>query len=650
LLYGHLRGGFVLLLEYVSDAIIAVDVADRIVLVNSGAEALFGYSRRELTGQPLERILPVGTSRDPGWSRDQRPDITGSGIEARGRRSDGTVFNAEISFATTEDDESIVRWVAVRDTTPSTHAEAKFRGLLEAAPDAIVCVDTDGTIALVNAQAEALFGYTRGELFGRPVELLVPDAHRSLHVEQRQRFARAPRTRPMGVGLELAGRRKDGSVFPAEISLASITTGEGTLITAAIRDVTDRIEAERERDRLRAEDEQHRLAARLEQSQRLESLGQLAGGVAHDFNNLIAAILSYASFVSAELARDLEAAGARSERVQGLLDDVDQITQAAQRAARLTHQLLAFGRRDFVNPEVLDLNATVADVETLLRRTLGEHVTLATSCETGLDAVRADRGQIEQVLVNLAVNARDAMPSGGTLAIDTANLAVDDEYAALHPGLRAGPYVRLRVSDTGTGMDAEVRQRAFEPFFTTKPKGEGTGLGLATVYGIVSQAGGRVDLYSEPGMGTTIAILLPTVDEPVSEASRPAGVAAGGDETILVVEDEDAVREVTRRSLAAFGYRVLVATGGRQALKIVEAEGGHIDLLLTDVVMPEMTGRELAERVSRRCPGIRVLYMSGYAEPLVTAHGDLDPTARLVPKPFTTSILLGAVRDRLDAG
>ena len=525
-------------------------------------------------------------------------------------------------------------------------SDTVVRGLLDAAPDAILCVDADGRIAIANAQAERLFGYSEEELVGAPVELLVPPQLRDTHVRHRAAYLHDPRPRPMGAGMQLAGRRKDGSEFPAEISLSALDTAQGVLVSAAVRDVTDRLEVIAERDRLEAVAERERLELQLEQSQRLESLGQLAGGVAHDFNNLLGVILNYAAFVSEGLDA---AANADTTHWDAVRADVDQIVRAAERAADLTRQLLAFARREVVRPQVLDMNEVISGVEQLLVRTLGEHVELSTLLGRDLWPVMADPGRIEQVLVNLAVNARDAMGDGGTLRIDTENVVTDETYAARHPGLAPRRYVRLRVSDTGEGMDSATRARAFEPFYTTKASGQGTGLGLATVYGIITQAGGHVHIYSEPGLGSTITALLPTTDEALAHAHAPSTSPVGrGGETVLLVEDEDPLREVTCRVLTRSGYRVLSAANGPEALEVARA-AGPIDLLLTDVVMPQMAGPQLAELLVAERPGLRVVFMSGYAQPVLAAQGGLEPGVRLVEKPFSGPVLLEQVRSVLDA-
>jgi two-component system, cell cycle sensor histidine kinase and response regulator CckA len=760
---------FVGLLEAAPDAMVCVDHAGTIVLVNAQAERLFGYRRDELAGQPVEMLVPdAARAAHPGhragYAADPQPRPMGAGMELAGQRKDGSTFPAEISLSAVGAGEDILITAAVRDVTEahraheaaarlasiirSSHdavisktldqvvtswnpaaqrlygytaeemigrpvwalfpeaererektrlaavvrgerveehqanrvrkdgslvavsltlspitdragtvigissiardlserqrADARFAGLLEAAPDAMVCVGATGRIALVNAQAERLFGYHRDEMVGRPVEMLVPEAVRKVHPGHRAAYVADPRPRPMGAGIELAGRRKDGTTFPAEISLSAIDTDEGILVTAAVRDVTERTEIQAERERLKTQAERDRLERQLQQSQRLESLGQLAGGVAHDFNNLLSVITNYVAFVAEEVKHP----GRGSS--ESVLSDLEQVQLAAERASALTHQLLAFARREVVQPRVLSLNEVVTGVMELLRRTLGEHVPVIPDLSDDLDLVLADPGQLEQILVNLAVNARDAMTGGGTLTIETSNVDVDDTYAASRADLAPGRYAALKVSDNGPGMPREVLDRAFEPFFTTKPKGEGTGLGLATIYGIVTQAGGNVRIYSEPGLGTTVTVLLPVTDQARPADDRhTAEVQGGSDEVLLLVEDEAALREVTRRILARNGYEVIVASDGQEAIEAASHYEGHIDGLVTDVVMPGIQGRELADRIREIQPGIRILFMSGYTQGILGAQGVLEPGVNLIEKPFNETALLKKVREVL---
>jgi PAS domain S-box-containing protein len=511
---------------------------------------------------------------------------------------------------------------------------AQANGLLEAAPEAMVCVRPDGSIALANAQAAALFGYDRDELLGQCVAVLVPEA------------AALDPSRPSPRERYVMATRRDGSTFPADVSLSAVETPDGVLISGVVRDMTQILAAQAEREQLLAQAERDRLEGMMHQSQRLESLGQLAGGIAHDFNNLLAAIRSYNSFVGKEVA--LAAVQKDGDRWLAVRDDVAEIDKATKRAARLTQQLLAFARRDVARPQVLDLNQIVREVEVLLRRTIGDHVELETRLDRDLCHVRADPGQIEQVLVNLAVNARDAMPDGGRLTIETATVDVDDASTA-SIGLAAGRYARLRVIDEGSGMDRATMDHIFEPFFTTKTAGKGTGLGMATVYGIVSQAGGHTTVESEVGAGTTVTALLPATDEPLQEpAARSRPIAAGKGEAILLVEDDRAMREAARRILTAGGYQVVAAANGPEA---IEAAGGHdgaLALLLTDVNMPVMPGREVAERIKAISPDIEVVFMSGYTAGMVGSTKGVDPGVVLIEKPFDPPVLLETIRRVLD--
>jgi len=533
-------------------------------------------------------------------------------------------------------------------------AEVSFRGLFDSSPIATLTVAADGSILMVNALAERMFGYSAGELAGQPVEMVVPAGFPGGNAADRVGSGAGPQSAPSGSGMMLSAARKDGHEFPVEISLGSLQTEHGAVVSAAILDITGRLAEQAERDRLRAEAERERHERRLQQSQRLESLGQLVGGVAHDFNNMMNVIGGYADFIVEEVT----GLAAEDKRLDGVLADVEQVRGAADRAAQLTRQLLIFARRDVVHLDVLDVNKVIRGVEQLLRRTLGEQVALIINPARGLWQVKADAGQLEQVLVNLAVNSRDAMPGGGNLMIETGNVDADEEYAASRPGMVPGRYVRLRVSDTGTGMDSAVLARVFEPFYSTKPKGEGTGLGLATVYGIVTQAGGYAQIYSEPGLGTTVSALLPAVGALAVAAERTAAAAgqvtvapvSGGGQTILLVEDEESLREMADRILTRNGYQVCSAVTPADAVRQAGDLQQHIDLLLTDVVMPEMMGNEVAARVRILRPSLPVLFMSGYAQQVLDTQGALDPHVDLLEKPFSAATLLTRVRQAIVNG
>jgi hypothetical protein len=628
------------------DAVVGKNLDQVVTSWNPGAERLYGYTAEEMIGQHIAGVLSAEDRE-----REVRLHImvaAGKQVEhyqARRVRKDGTLVTVALTLSPIADDRGVIIGVSTvgRDVTEQRRAQDRFTGLLEAAPDAMVCAGRDGRIALVNAQAERLFGYTRDELIGQPMEILVPDDARDSHPGHRAGYMADPQPRPMGAGMQLAGRRRDGTTFPAEISLSAIDTEEGILVTAAVRDVSERLENQAERERLLTQAERDRLERQLHQSQRLESLGQLAGGVAHDFNNLLGVISNYAAFASEQLASEQA-----TLNLADIRDDISQVEQAAERAASLTHQLLAFARQEVIQPRALNLSDVVNGVEQLLLRTLGEHVELITDLAGQLCPVLADPGQIEQVLVNLAVNARDAMPQGGKLTIQTV-MADVGEPAATQLSLEPGRYVTLKVSDTGTGIPPHILDRVCEPFFSTKPKGEGSGLGLATVYGIITQAGGQLQIFSEAGLGTTCTAYLPATTQSAT-VSTPAADAAqrGHGELVLVVEDEPAMREVTRRILARSGYQVTAVAGGREALAALTHRLDHVELLLTDVIMPHMQGKELASKVLALHPRTRVVFMSGYTQGLLSAQGVLEPGVHLIEKPFSEISLLAKLHEVLN--
>ena len=921
---------FEALLESAPDAILLVDARARIVLVNRRTEELFGYDRAELIGREVEALVPerfrrVHVGHRDGYIHEPRTRPMGAGLDLDGRRKDGSEFPVEISLSPLRLDEETLVITIVRDVSERKAAEMRFRTLLESAPDAILLVDEVGEIALVNRRTEELFGYPAEELLGQRVEALVPERFRGAHGHHRAVYVRAPKTRPMGAGLELFGRRKDGSEFPVEISLSPITSGDQTLVTTIIRDISERKAAETERlelaraqaakveaetaasrlrslqavteaalghltldellaavlepvqeslaseaatillldetrgalvarasigleseveaavavpigsgiagriaaeraagifdsleqavspmlrasgfrslvgaplllggdllgvieagtapprrftdddaqllqlfaDRIalaigqarlyeaerqahaaaeaaqarlgeimgdldaivweadtperprftfvggRAEEllgypltrwttEEHfwstlihpddrerarllsaeaaavrrdheleyrvqaadgrlvwvrdivrvsapdgaagvrlrgmmvdvtqrrELEGRLLQSQKMEAVGQLAGGIAHDFNNLVTIISGFAKLLAARL--DDEQARA----------ELAEIEAAAARAAALTGQLLAFSRRGPHTSELFDVSELVSGIEKMLRRVIGEDIELTIRPSPEPLRIEADRGQLEQALVNLVVNASDAMPRGGSICISTSATELTDEAAA-RVELSPGHYVQLSVTDTGVGMSKETMDRIFEPFFTTKPAGEGTGLGLATVFGIVEQAGGRTTVASEVGRGSEFSLYLPAAP---AEVERDEQWAA----TILLAEDEPALRKLARLILEQEQYRVLEAKNGREALEIAERLDAPIDVLLTDVVMPELNGPDLVARLRAVRPDLSVIYMSGYADSRLAGRGISEEGASIVRKPFDAEELQETVRRTL---
>jgi len=526
-------------------------------------------------------------------------------------------------------------------------AEENLRRLFDLAPDAIIGVARDGSIVMANARALRTFGCAGRHLVGRGVETLVPEDRRADLLADTERYLAGERSQSAWDGTTTTALRGDGTTFPGEIRLSRLPTDDGSLVIVAVRDVTDRVAMEAERERLRAATDEERLRRRLRQSQGLESLGQLVGGVAHDFNNLLGIISGYAEFA----AEQMKPLAAEDARLQPLLEDIEQVQAAAQQAIRVTRQLLTFAKSKTANREVLDLNQLVRGSGELLRRSLGERIELVIEARDDLWPVEADRGQLEQVLVNLAVNARDAMPDGGRLTITAGNAEVDTEYAGRRPGLKPGRYARLAVADNGTGMDAATIERVFEPFFSTKPRGRGTGLGLATVYGIVSGLDGAIDIYSTPGLGTTMNVLLPATGQAVTAVpapAPPAEEARGRGEVILLVEDEQGLRTMAGRILARNGYLVREAAGGAGAIRLAGDPSERIDLLLTDMVMPGMSGHEVVERVRAVRPGVPVLFMTGYAQQVLDFHGIYQAELDILQKPFTAAALLARVRRVLD--
>ena len=504
-------------------------------------------------------------------------------------------------------------------------SERRFRALVEESWDAIALFAADGTITYGSPATTRLLGYDLTEFVGRnAMEFIHPDDRAPVLLRLEEVTAR-PRS-----SLHIAARvqHKNGTWRYLEGVLTNLLDDPSVAaIVNNYRDVTDR----------RILEEQIML------SQKMEAIGRLAGGVAHDFNNILTAIGGYADLLMADFAPDDKRRG-----------DIEEIHRATQRAASLTQQLLAFSRRQVMQPKVISLNALIPDIEKMLRRLIGEDILFATVLHPRVGNVRADPGQLEQVIVNLAVNARDAMPApnGGRLTIETRNVELDELYAADHPGVTPGRYVMLAVTDTGVGMDEETKSRIFEPFFTTKARGKGSGLGLATVYGIVRQTGGHIWPYSEPGTGTTMRVYLPRVDDPadpIEHSSEAPPESLRGSETILLVEDEAPVRSVTRQLLERNGYTVLEAADGRTALSLINGEQDrvHVDLLLTDVIMPGMSGRELADQMKARRPQLRVLFMSGYTDDAVVRHGMLEPGLAYLEKPFRPPVLLRKVREVL---
>ena len=630
-LAGHIR----LLLESTGEGIYGLDHEGRCTFINRAGAAMLGYTPDELLGREMHPVIhfhrPGGTPYPSHECPIHVAFREGRGVRVEDElfwRKDGTAF--PVSYTSYPAAEGGFRGAVVtfQDVTGRKEAEAALRlrdRAIRAVAQGILITDAtqpDNPIIYASPGFEQLTGYTASEVVGRNC-----------------RFLQSPETDPEAVDrvraavrngepcvAELLNRRKDGSVFWNELSVSPVRdeTGHLTHFVGVQADVTGR----------------RRLEEQYRQAQKMEAVGQLASGIAHDFNNLLTVINGYSALLLQSILPD--------DPVRG---EVAEIHRAGERAAGLTRQLLAFSRRQVLAPRVLDLNAVAADTERMLHRLIGEDIRLVTVPGPGLWMVSADPGQVEQVLLNLAVNARDAMPTGGRLTIETRNVELDDEHVRAHPGARPGPHVLLAISDTGSGMTDEVKARIFEPFFTTKALGRGTGLGLATVYGIVTQSGGHIAVDSEVGVGTTFNLYLPRVES--SEAGpKVAGAlsARPGAETVLLVEDDPGVRALNRRILERCGYTVLEASDGDEAVRAAAGHAGPIHLLLTDVVMPGDGGRVVAERLVELRPELKVLYASGYTDDAVVRHGILSETMNFLQKPFTPAALAHVVREVLDRG
>ena len=503
-------------------------------------------------------------------------------------------------------------------------SEGRLAAIVRGALDAHISMDDRGTIVTWNPQAETIFGWPAGEVIGRHVaDVIVPPLQRDAHRHGLQHFLETGEGPILNRRLELVALRRDGTEVAVELAVAPIRLGQSWIFSAFIRDISER----------------NQLEQQLRQSQKMEAVGRLAGGIAHDFNNLLTAIFGYADL----LAEDLPPGSAAQA-------DVTEIRTAATRASALTRQLLAFSRQQVLQPVVLNLNDVVGDLQNMLQRMLGEDVELQAHFAADLGNTRADQGQIEQVLLNLVVNARDAMPTGGKLTIETGNVALDEHYAQTHRPVVPGRYVMVAVSDTGVGIDPATQTRIFEPFFTTKEAGKGTGLGLATAYGIVKQSGGYIWVYSEVGRGATFKIYLPRVDAPTDVVAAPPELGTvAGTETVLLAEDDPLLLPLARDVLKRLGYTVLEARTPADAMAVAQAHNGIIHLLVSDVVMPGESGLQLARRLLEVRPNLRVLYISGYSDEAIVRHGLLDPGTTFLQKPFSPAALARKVRELLDA-
>ena len=623
----HLRfGGVVQISE---DAIMTIDERQNITLFNPGAEKIFGYAAADVLGKSINMLLPeqfreMHTAHLKAFANSPdalRPMSRRGGIY--GLRKDGNQFPAEASISKFEIGTMKIMTVRLRDITERVAAEHTLRQLaaiVESSEDAIIGEDLDGVIRSWNPGAEQMYGYTSAEVLAKSARILLPPGSVDEVAANVHRASEGEST-----NYDTVRMRKDGKHIKVALTVSPIRDSNGAVVGASTiaRDITER----------------WRLEQQLHQSQKMEAVGRLAGGVAHDFNNLLGVIVGYAYLV--------HTSGSSSDQIRNA---GQQIIDAAEKAGALTRQLLAFGCKQIMIPQVIDVGEITAGLGKMIPRVLGEDVDVRILQGEGLKHVKADPSQLEQIIMNLVVNARDAMPNGGKLTIETSNVYFD-EAEALHHSVTAGDYILLAVSDTGEGMSDETRAHIFEPFFTTKEVGKGTGLGLATVYGIVSQSHGHIWVYSELGHGTTFKIYLPATTAPVATAPQMAHrqeLTVCGTETLLLVEDQGPLRELLTQVLRDKGYKVLSANGGPDALQQMAKQDSPVHLLITDVIMSEMRGDKVAEALTGRYPNMRVIYMSGHTDNALIHNGSLPDDIVFLQKPFTPDAMLRLIREVLD--
>jgi hypothetical protein len=616
-----------LLIEGAQDyAIYMLDAKGTIITWNLGAERMMGYTAEEIIGQNVSRFYSATDIANAVPARELQLAIANGRLEDEGWRvrKDESRFWANGVLSALMDGSKVRGFSkVVRDVTERRQTEELLRSVLYNALDGIASIDAEGRIQSFNRAGERLFGYPAAEVIGQNIRLLLPESSPGALDGYFGDTMLTGESMVIGVGAELRGRRKDGAMFPLEMAVTEFRLDNERHFTAVLRDLTG----------------QNKLQEQLRQSQKLEAFGQLAGGVAHDFNNLLTVIAGDSESLLAELGPD-----------DPHRDLVSDIRDAGTRATSLTRQLLAFSRRQVLEPKVVDINEVLSNTSNMLRRLIGEDIVLSSALDPHPAPVRVDPGQIEQVILNLAVNARDAMPLGGKLTVETHNVNWTEPPVGADADWRPGQYVMFSMTDTGVGMTREIKARIFEPFFTTKGQGKGTGLGLATVFGIIKQSEGFINVYSEPGIGTSFKIFLPAIAPrtPLSGARSASPLASGGSETILLVEDEESVRRVAKRILSSRGYKVIEACNGQEALKAIDLHNDPIHMVITDVVMPEMSGRQLAEAVRARRVNTRVLFMSGYTDDAVVRHGIIHEKEAFIQKPFSPDSLSRKVREVLD--
>jgi PAS domain S-box-containing protein len=614
-----------------SDAIVTKTLEGVITGWNAAAENLFGFTAEEAIGKNIDIIVPDDLRIEVRDILDRiRRGEKVEQHETVRTSKDGRRFDVSISISPIKSPSGAIIGAAqvARDITVKKKrqealldSERMARGIIDTALDAFVQMDDGGTIIDWSAQAEAVFGWSRDEAIGKALgDLIVPERHRASHKDGLQRFLRCGESAILGKRVEIEALRRDGSEIKVELSVTTLRRGGRNVFNGFVRDLTEKIAAEE----------------KLRQAQKMEAVGQLTGGIAHDFNNMLTVITGTIDIL-ADAVSDKPNLAAIA-RLMG---------EAADRGAELTGHLLAFARKQPLQPRKTDINILVLESAKLMRPTLGEHIEIEAMLEDNVWPALVDPGQLSTALLNLALNARDAMPSGGKLTLETDNVILDERYASLNPEVQPGNYVMIAISDTGTGIPKAIRDKIFEPFFSTKEVGKGTGLGLSMVYGFVKQSNGNIKIYSEEGHGTTFRIYLPQAAGMHSEQHSdvaPESVIEGDNETILVVEDDPLVRTYVTTQLRGLGYKTISAANATEAIAVVDS-GAAFDLLFTDVIMTgPMNGRQLAEEVAKRRSPLKVLYTSGYTENAIIHHGRLDPGVLLLTKPYRRAALARMVR------
>lgn len=620
--------------ETAVDGVILIDARGSVLMVNSACERLFQYAASEVIGQNVKMLMP-GPYREEhdhyigNFNRTGERKIIGIGREVFGQRKDGTTFPMDLSVGEAKHDEGSIFVGIIHDLTERERVEralresnARLNAVVETAVDGVILIDARGCILEFNPACENLFKYRADEVIRENVKMLMPTSYRVEHDGYIRNFLKTGERKIIGIGREVVGQRKDGSTFPMGLAVGEARQEGESIFIGIIHDLTER----------------KRTEELLVQAQKMEMVGQLSGGIAHDFNNLLTVIVGNAEFLSERLKsrRDL----------QQLADDIG---RAGDRGSELTQRLLAFGRRQVLVPVEIDCNALLDSMHKLLQRTLRQDIEIRTDFDPALFFAFADAAQLESAVLNLAVNAQDAMPAGGRLTISTANASLDDHYKSMHPEVIAGEYILIAITDDGEGMPKEVIERAFEPFYTTKEVGKGSGLGLSMVYGFVKQSNGHVAIYSEPGLGTTVRIYLPQVVSklPLAPEQTPTTAAPlpRGTETVMVVEDDPFVRSYSISRVQSLGYAVVAAVDGNDALQKLRADI-PIDILFTDIVMPGgINGWELADLARQLRPGLPVLLTSGYALETLIKHGRLRAGAVVLTKPYRKDDLARRLRE-----